>query len=155
MATVGHQNAERDRWAGYNKNADGTALSISGTTGGGSTKEPFTPGRTIGNVTDTSVGPDTQKPGAETPPAQTPPRPFEDSRLRLDAVRNLDPHRQSRPENTKPKTSLSPAKSPETVRKQENQMVKCKARPTDNRPKGGGGGSKSFVPWKGTKYGCD
>jgi hypothetical protein len=34
----------------------------------------------------------------------------------------------------------------------------CKSRPTDNKPKdkprGGGGGGKSFVPWKGTKYGC-
>lgn len=28
-----------------------------------------------------------------------------------------------------------------------------KERPKDNRPKGGGG-SKKFVPWKGTKYGC-
>lgn len=43
-----------------------------------------------------------------------------------------------------------PAKSPQKVR--EPQM--CKARPTDNKPKGGGGGSKSFVPWKGTKFGC-
>lgn len=41
--------------------------------------------------------------------------------------------------------------SPESVR--DNKTV-CKARPTDNKPKGGGGGSKRFVPWKGTKFGC-
>lgn len=30
----------------------------------------------------------------------------------------------------------------------------CKDRPTDNKPKGGGGSGKSFVPWRGTKFGC-
>lgn len=43
------------------------------------------------------------------------------------------------------------AKSP---KKEVREPMMCKSRPTDNRPKGGGGSGKSFVPWKGTKFGC-
>lgn len=48
-------------------------------------------------------------------------------------------------------TSKKPelAKSPQV----RDQMM-CKTRPQDNQPKGGKGSGKSFVPWKGTKYGC-
>lgn len=53
------------------------------------------------------------------------------------------------PTPTSPNTR--PERSPQ-VRDKTGPM--CKARPTDNKPKGAGGGGKKFVPWKGTKFGC-
>jgi hypothetical protein len=66
-----------------------------------------------------------------------------------------DPKKQSRPDPRKDRTATKntskpePAKSPQV---RDQQM--CKSRPTENKPKGGGGSGKSFVPWKGTKFGC-
>lgn len=51
------------------------------------------------------------------------------------------------------KNSLSKARSapkPRDIKKEVlDDLKKCKARPTNNKPKGGGGGSKAFVPWCG------
>lgn len=53
------------------------------------------------------------------------------------------------------------AKKPQPVAEQragrrakKADAMRCKARPSDNRPKGGGGSGKSFVPWSKTKFGC-
>lgn len=60
-------------------------------------------------------------------------------------VSNTDHQRAEKNTSKKPE----PAKSPQV----RDQMM-CKSRPKDNKPKGGGGSGKGFVPWKGTKYGC-
>lgn len=47
---------------------------------------------------------------------------------------------------TKSSTRTTERSSPETAR----EPLRCKPRPTDNRPKGGGGGSfRRFIPWCG------
>lgn len=54
-----------------------------------------------------------------------------------------------------PRTASDTSKKPEPAKSpQVRDQMMCKTRPQDNRPKGGKGSGKSFVPWKGTKFGC-
>lgn len=131
--------------ASGNVNRDGTALSLN-------YGESSSPGRAVGspnqsnNPPPLSSGPDVvAPPGTPGVTAGTVVR--RASSLTLDP----NPRKTARTGAERIQVKKSPTLERSADKPRDNT---CKSRPEDNRPKGGGGGSKSFVPWKGTKYGC-
>lgn len=89
------------------------------------------------------------RPG-ETAEAPRPARTQSGLRLNPSRPTRPDTHTNRADKQTRP-NKTTPERSPTKVREDK---AMCKARPSDNKPKGGAGSGKTFVPWKGTKFGC-
>lgn len=89
-----------------------------------------------------------EEPATDSAPATPAPDPVKkvklnNSTLRVAPTRATSPSQSGR---TKSSTRTTEKSSPETAR----EPLRCKPRPTDNRPKGGGSGSfRRFIPWCG------
>lgn len=168
-----------DAFFGHNKNSDGTSQSISSSGGGKDSDRPGTWGQTVYDrpvapnkptdpqpekLTDqpTPILPPTPPkatPPKVTPPSVTPPKEAvkpPTSAKPTAPVRgrpsNLHIDSTGRTDNTvrDTRTVTTTPKSPTTVRSDEKLRDNvCKPRPKDNRPKGGGGGKRGFIPWCG------
>lgn len=122
-----------DRWAGYNKTPDGVQRSLVETVRGEVR-------RSTGPNKPTSPRPE---PGRGTLRGQI-------SALRIEAPKASSPIvKKALPKPPKAPakvTSTNKVSSPEPAR----EKMTCKARPENNKPKGGGGGSmRKFIPWCG------
>lgn len=82
----------------------------------------------------------TKKPPVKKPPVRSPSAPPQAVHIRRNSSLVLEVPKYTRPEQVR---------SPSRVREKQKdpRQVQCHSRPKDNRPKGGGGGPRKFIPW--------
>lgn len=143
-----------DRWAGYNKTADGVQLSLS-------PGELDTPGRVVAGTNPTMPGQVPSTPGKPDPVRVASKRisslKIAAPKLKAAIATKAATHTRSTKAVTvvtraTPQKAAGKVNSTNTVSsapKPRDKMT-CKPRPENNKPKGGGGGSmRRFIPWCG------
>lgn len=150
MRVATRPRATVDRWAGYNKTADGVQRSLS----------------ELSSSPHRAVAPGPNRPDGV--PPNEPVRRRHVSGLTLEAPKYKGPVTAPKTAKLTKTTKATPAPKRVTavthstapkvkstnkvssVQKPRDEKMTCKARPENNKPKGGGGGSmRKFIPWCG------